>query len=260
MSPVIAAFNFDAYSKVKKFREENIVLVEKAKNLEKTNLQLLSERDNLEKENVSLNRQCSKLFVGNNLLKREVEKLEKELSILRIERESQKQRETRKMREFQIIREQSSSSLEPMDEIAEPLHKESVDDFNPKPMSRSLLRKRVLSFSSGLDLQRMPSAEVKRLQLENDQYKLRLANLGEKVLYLQGELAHASGDANTKPIQLESPNAHSTSVDIKILQQCLDKVLDENVYIRCQNEAMSREIETLNDKVRSFTVTILLTS
>ena len=251
---VVGKFNFYMHKMAKSYENQNKQLLSEVHASNAAVESLTKERDDLIREKRALEMRSEKLLAKNVAANAEVERLQKELKVLRIEREQRKHSDKRKLKEFQLIRERlskrsSESSPSPSDSFHSSASPTQAvhDDFMPEPLHGGGMRRRVLSFASGLDLK--PSTEIQRLTLENEQYRYKLHQLEQKNQYLREELKQQS--SHTEPL-LKANETHmpqqkqpilTGDSQTEVLKGCLEESLEENFTLRNENSKLKQELE-----------------
>lgn len=248
---VVGKFNFYMHKMAKNYESQNKQLLSEVHASNAAMESLTKEKDGLIHDKKALEMRCEKLLAKNVAANAEVERLQKELKVLRIEREQRKHSDKRKLKEFQLIRERlskrsSESATSPSDSYhSSPSPTQTLhDDFMPEPLHGGGMRRRVLSFASGLDLK--PSSEIQRLSLENEQYQYKLHQLEQKIQYLREELKQQNSQSEPllkrhEPRQKQPSLSGDTQTEV--LKGCLEESLEENVTLRSENSKLKQELE-----------------
>lgn len=251
---MVGKFNFYMHKMAKNYEIQNRQLRSEVLASNAVVERLTKEREDLVCEKKAMQKRYERLIAQNVAANAEAERLQKELTVLRMEREQRRHSDKRKMKEFQLIRERlskrnSESATSPTDShhstasTVHPLHHELM----PDPLQGSGMRRRVLSFASGLDLR--SSSEIQRLSLENEHYQYKLCQLEQKLQYLREEIKQQDSQseppisASERQESAQKQPSQSEDTHVLVLKGCLEESLEENVTLRSENSKLKQELE-----------------
>ena len=227
-------------------------LEEKLNYSEKCLASVTEERDHATLQCHQLERKCEKLTSALTVHEAEVSSLRKELKFLRSEKENRKHFESRRTKEMLSIKGRAAkrSSVSLSSPVSEVSTVGSILDSVLLPMSTSQpegLRKRVLSFSSGID-DVLTSTELQRLRIENQQYQARIWQLEEKIAYLKEEVQSEDkeGVKFSSYVSNQIPDPQ-----LSVIQTCLEEAIDGNIELREENANLLSQLKSCRNCVES---------
>ena len=242
MDMIVSHFNFTAHAKAKRLEDVNRQLQDDLSAAKGHMVSTIKEKEQFEQQSIVLTRRCEKLTSSLTACAAEVESLKRELKYLRSEKENRKRKESQRFREMQSIKGRVAKRNSECSRVDSINSDDAIHDMfsDYKPLGDTGMRKRVLSFSFGMDTA-LSSIELERLRVENEQYRVRLRQLEEKVKYLKGEL-YAKNEGNIDfPL---SPSEVKSDPQLLLVQNCLEEAIDDNMHLRKENEDLLSQLKS----------------